>query len=222
MIDYLNNIDTALFSFFNGMHCGYFDRVMWLMSGRLTWLLMIIVLIYVLFRRNWKTGVAVIIGIALVILFCDQISSTFIKPVVHRLRPSHTESLSATIHLINGYTSGLYGFVSSHATNSFGVAMLVSLIFKNKWLTTAIFTWAVIVCYSRIYVGVHYPGDIICGAALGSIIGWVVYQGLFKLVIAKSKKYQISEFNQEDSRKISLAISFNLIGVFIAAIFYVL
>jgi undecaprenyl-diphosphatase len=95
------------------------------------------------------------------------------------------------VHLVNGECGGLYGFVSSHASNSFNVAFLSLMFIKRRWYTICIIIWASVICYSRVYLGVHYPGDIICGAILGAFIGWGIYK-LYELTdnkILNTKDY---------------------------------
>lgn len=176
MIETINNLDIELFNFLNSLHCAYFDQLMMLVSGKFTWALMYLGLIAILFKKNWKEAALILVIVALCITIADQISSGIIKETVQRLRPSKNETLAATIHLVNGYKGGgLYGFVSSHAANTIGVATLLSLIFKNRKFTLVMFAWATVVSYSRIYLGVHFPGDIIGGTLVGIFSGYVCY-----------------------------------------------
>ena len=112
---------------------------------------------------------------ALVFAFTDQISAGIIKPLVQRPRPSHDGSIMDQLHFVNDYHGGAYGFVSSHAANCFGLAVWVSCLYKRRSLVTAMMLYAVLNCYSRIYLGVHFPGDIICGTVLGILCGWLGY-----------------------------------------------
>ena len=179
MIEYLEAIDIELFTFLNGHYNAYFDQFMWLVSSRLAWIPMCLALLYVVFRNNWRNGLAALL----------LISSGIIKHAVERLRPTHTEALIPIVHTVNGYMSGLYGFVSSHAANSFGVAMLLSLLFKNRWLTMLMFLWATILSYSRIYLGVHFPGDIIGGMIVGLAVASLLYFLYKKLLSTKARLY---------------------------------
>ena len=113
--------------------------------------------------------------LALTVLVADQVSSGLIKHLVERLRPTHDPSLENAVHVINGYRGGLYGFVSSHAANFFAVSTLVALVMRHRVVTLGLFTWAVLQCYSRVYLGVHYPGDILGGIVVGVLAGLLVW-----------------------------------------------
>jgi undecaprenyl-diphosphatase len=144
-------------------------------SGRLIWVpLYLAILIYLGFKYKRKFLV-ILIFITLAATLADQ-SSVLIKNIVLRLRPCHEPSLMGIVHLVNSECGGVYGFVSSHATNSFDVAFLSLLFIKKRWYTISIILWAGIIGFSRIYLGVHYPGDVICGSLLGALIGWSLYR----------------------------------------------
>jgi undecaprenyl-diphosphatase len=219
MIEYLQGIDASVFTFLNGMHDGYFDNFMWLISNKLSWIIMIIALLYVLYRKGMKQLVLVVLAIALVILLSDQISSSIIKPIVERLRPSRNLALASTIHLVNGYRGGMYGFVSSHAANSFGVAVLLCLMLRRWYSTVALLIWASLVSYCRIYLGVHYPGDILCGAIVGCLMALLVYW-LWKKI--EDKKFIGSDeiFFDRDAKLLTAVTYCNLALLAFAAIFY--
>ena len=121
-------------------------------------------------------------GIGLVVLLCDRISVELFKNVFERLRPTHQPKINQFIHTVEGwdgkkYNGGLYGFVSSHATNYFGIGMFFYLVLRpiKKRVWWIIFGWVILVAYSRIYLGVHYLGDILGGMLLGLILGSVAY-----------------------------------------------
>lgn len=175
MLQYLKSIDAQLFTALNSAHCPYLDNFMWTVSAKYSCALIALALLYVLYLKGWKQMLIALGAVALVVLLADQVSSSIIKPLVERLRPSHDPTLAGTVHIINGYAGGRYGFVSSHAANNFGVALLVSLFLRNRWVTIALVLWALLVSYSRVYLGVHFPGDILGGIVVGLTAGWLVY-----------------------------------------------
>jgi undecaprenyl-diphosphatase len=180
----LERLDQHLFLFLNSFYSPFWDKVMQAISGILIWVpLYMAILVYlgVKYRRKF---IVILLFIILAATLADQISVHLFKNIFHRLRPCHEPYLEGLVHLVDGKCGGLYGFVSSHATNSFNVALLSLLFIRKRWFTILIILWALTVGYSRIYLGVHYPGDVICGSMLGSLIGW----GIYNLYILADKK----------------------------------
>lgn len=218
-MDALQQFDAGIFSAINGWHAAYFDSFMWLVTKIATWIPMILMLLYLLyFKKGWRKTVAVVLAIALVILIADQVSASIIKPLVERARPSHNESLQSTIHIVNGYRGGPFGFVSSHAANCFGIALLLAMIFKNRLFTWTMAVWATLMCYSRIYLGVHYPGDIVCGAILGFLAAWLVYR-IFVWFGKKHPEWGSVSFSYNESRQLIYAAVINITILAVWAVF---
>lgn len=180
-MDTLSSIDSDFFLFLNGFHTVWMDKVMVLITDMWVWLPLYLLLIYWAVKQYGKRCWWVILAVGLVVLCTDQLSSHVCKPVFQRLRPCHNIDFQHIIHLPKGMAGGKYGFVSSHATNTFGVAaFLTSALRKYRpWPAIMLYLWAFISSYSRIYIGYHYPGDILCGAVLGILVGlilWKVFQ----------------------------------------------
>ena len=175
MLETLQNIDAEVFLFFNSAHCTFFDSFMSLYSGKFIWIPMYASLLLVMLGRFPLSKVLILlVGVALLITLADQICSSLIRPICERLRPSNPSNpLSEFVHIVNGYRGGAYGFPSCHAANSFALAAFAAVMLRRRSFTLFIITWAIINCYSRIYLGVHYPGDLIVGALIGSAIGYV-------------------------------------------------
>jgi undecaprenyl-diphosphatase len=171
----IERLDQQLFLFLNSFNSPFWDSVMSVISGVVTWVpLYLAILIYLGFKYKRRFLVLILI-IIIAVTLSDQIS-VMIKNGVQRLRPCHEQSLEGMVHIVKGYCGGKFGFVSSHASNSFMVATFCLLLIRRKWFTYSIIAWALVVGYSRIYLGVHYPGDVICGSILGALVGWGVYK----------------------------------------------
>lgn len=174
----IEQFDTSVFYWINHHNTPVTDWVMWIASQPWSWAVVLIAtLCLTTLRREPGKWWLVILGILFCFLLSDRISVLCFKDVFQRLRPCQT---LADVRMFRTSCGGLYGFVSSHAANVFSLAMFLTLRYRNKftnrWLfPLLIFLWAVIVCYSRPYLGKHYPGDVVCGALLGLLIGLLVY-----------------------------------------------
>ena len=194
MIERLIHIDTQILLAINGWHAPWADTLMWIISAKATWIPLYLLLISLLVWRYRKPSptsvkwlqkvpacVVMIVVIGLAVGAADFIASGILKDLVARPRPTRVPELEGVLHLVNGYKSGRYGFVSSHAANTMAVALLFSLIWRNKIATCGLMLWVAANCYSRMYLGVHYPMDIIGGLVVGCLVGWLMYELLLLL-----------------------------------------
>ena len=172
----LIDIDKQVMLALNGSDSLYMDGVMKIYTSTSVWIPVALVLLFIVLKNNRpRTAILTILAVALTIVATDQVSSHLIKPLVARLRPCNDPTIMHLIDTVNGYRSGGYSFTSSHACNSFGIFAIVSLIIRNRALSLSLLLWASINSYSRIYLGVHFPGDILCGAIIGTTMGSMVY-----------------------------------------------
>ena len=209
----------------NGSDSLFLDGVMWTLSDTKTWIFSGLVLLYVVFKNNtWRNALVVLVLIALAITLADQFSSGLCKPYFARFRPAQDPEMMPFVNIVNAYRGGQYGFISSHAANCFAVAMLVSLLMRDRWLAVVMFLWALVPSYSRAYLGVHYPGDLICGAVAGCVISCLVYAS-YSFVRKRfcpeaqyvSSQYTCSGYKTEDVDKLYAALLLTCFYVLVKA-----
>lgn len=178
------SLDATILLWINGHYADWLDTLMWTVSRSKTWIWLYVVLTgLVAWRfRNWKTVLLVLVGFGIAVGLSDFTTSGILKPLVCRLRPTHEPSIDP-VRLVCGYVGGLYGFCSSHAANTMACALLFSLVYRNKIATACLMTWVALNCYSRMYLGVHYPGDIFAGLLIGALWAVLVYVALRRWVL---------------------------------------
>lgn len=180
--------DRDLFLAINGVHAPWADGLMTALSEMLVWLPLYVLFLFMLRRRfGWKGLCWSLPVIALMIWCSDSGSVLLFKNTVQRLRPCHQPDLAGLVHVVNGHCGGSFGFVSSHASNHFTIAAFMTgvLAGRPRWAAPMLFLWAALVAYSRIYLGVHYPGDVLVGALYGSLVG-AIFVVLHRAVLKRA------------------------------------
>ena len=188
MLKQLIHIDTEILLAINACHAPWADTLMWIISAKTTWIPLYVLLIALLVWRyrqpvpttvKWlqkvPACVVMILTIVAAVGLADFIASGILKDWVARPRPSRVPELEGVLHLVNGYKSGRYGFVSSHAANTMACGLLFSLIWRKKITTISLMLWVAANCYSRMYLGVHYPLDIFGGLIVGALVAIGAY-----------------------------------------------
>ncbi len=188
MLDGLIEFDKELMLAINGWNTPFLDHIMVFVTNKYTGIpIYALILVLIFYKRNIKTALLMAGAVIVTFALCDTLSVVMFKDVFQRFRPCYDPATENLVRMLE-YKGGQYGFVSSHAANLFGLAAVSSALLKKRWFTIFIFFWAALVGYSRIYVGKHFPLDVICGGLFGLLIGYMIYFIFNKL---KHKLYLI-------------------------------
>lgn len=195
MISWFESIDQSILLFINGLNTPFWDEVMWFFSGKLSLIPFYLILLFLIKKENsWKNFGLICSGVFLTVLISDQVSVHLFKEVFQRYRPSHNLEIGPMLHYYEVksgvfYRGGIYGFISSHAANYFGMLGFVLPLFQIKYriLKVTAISVGIIVALSRVYLGVHYPSDVLIGAAIGLLIGWSMNHFFYSRLKFKEK-----------------------------------
>ncbi|MBQ7742790.1 MAG: phosphatase PAP2 family protein [Bacteroidaceae bacterium] len=181
MFSCITELDKSVTLALNGSDSLVMDSIMMIITSTIVWIPVGLFLLYYIYRKcGIKSMLLVLGGMLLCILLADLMSSMVCKPLVARLRPSNEPSLEGMIDLVNNYHGGRYGFFSAHAANTMSIAVFLSLLLRRIPIVLLLIVWSLLNCWSRIYLGVHYMGDILVGLAWGTLVGWGVYLLLWR------------------------------------------
>ncbi|MDE6230601.1 MAG: phosphatase PAP2 family protein [Muribaculaceae bacterium] len=173
-LELLNNFDLQVLLFFNGNGDSFFDPFMKMATNRWTWIpFYVACYAFMVMKVGWKKATICLIAAAAAVGLADFCCNTLIRKQVCRMRPTNLDNPHHVfVNIVGNYRGGKYGFPSCHAANTVALATFLTLMFRNVWFRATLWCYVVINCYSRMYLGVHYPGDILVGAVIGALIGW--------------------------------------------------
>lgn len=192
MLESFLSADLSLLRLFNSGNSVYFDALVPILTSGLTWIPLYVALFYLVVKNHETMAqIGLIVGAALVcVLLAGGVGDFIVKPMVGRLRPCNDPMIKMQLNLIPGTLSESYSFFSSHAANTFSLAVFFGLLVRDKLFTTVMILWALLNCWTRLYLGVHYPSDILCGIIYGSFVGIIVYVVFYKLFYKFNIKFQ--------------------------------
>lgn len=196
MIEALKTLDKELFFLINEFHNETMDQFMYLISGRDIWFPFYALLIIGAIYQLKKVGIIFILAAIMAVGASDFFTSGIMKKSFERFRPSRDSTIMEKVHIVNDYRGGKYGFASSHAANTFAIAIFFFMFWRRRfhwiWL---LFVWAFLISYSRIYLGVHFPGDILVGAIIGMLFGFLFFKATIVLVERKFPETYATHFS---------------------------
>jgi undecaprenyl-diphosphatase len=184
------DLDKQLLLFFNGSESLFLDAMVTTLTNAWTWVpLYISLLIVVIKNSDSVLGVFLVLAsAALCVLFTGTLDDTIVKPLVGRWRPTRDPEIGLLVDIVDGYRGGNYGFFSAHASNTFSIAIFFSLLVRSRVFTIFIMAWSLLNAWTRLYLGVHYPSDVIVGLAYGAFVGIMVYLIFMKLYMIVTDK----------------------------------
>ncbi|MCD8291219.1 MAG: phosphatase PAP2 family protein [Prevotella sp.] len=224
MFTALTESDRYILAFFNGSDSLFMDNLSVVLTSGLTWIPLYLSLLYVVIKNNeTMRQIMLVVGCALLcIVLSDGVADFVVKPLVARLRPTYDPLVKYSIDIVNGIRGNQYSFFSAHASNTFCIAMFFSLLIRNRKFIIAMVLWSLINCWTRLYLGVHYPSDILVGLLWGAIVGLLVYSFYFKVYRRISSdfnyistKYTSTGYSHEDIDIVLLVMVLTLLYVIV-------
>lgn len=218
----IQDMDMQVLSLFNGSDNIMLDQMVQILTSGLTWIPLYVMLFFVVMRNNETMGqIALVVGSAIFcVLFADGLVDGIIKQLAERWRPSNDPTFKYMVQVVDDIRLKGYSFCSAHAANTMSLAVFFSLLIRSKLLTITLVTWSLINCWTRLYLGVHYPSDILCGMIIGIIVGILVYLLYYKIYLRISPKinyisnqYTSTGYDHDDIDKVMVILMFTLIYV---------
>lgn len=185
--------DKQLLLMVNGSDSLFLDNLILFLTNAKTWIPLYLGLLFVVIKtnRNWRDVLLILCAAGLCYLLAGALDDEIVKPLVARWRPTHDPEIGALVDVVNGYRGGNYGFFSAHASNTFSIAIFFSLLMRQRLLTCFLVGWSLVNCYTRMYLGVHFPGDITVGLLWGGFVGWFVYWLYGKVTIPARYEFRL-------------------------------
>ena len=179
----LIDLDRQLLLTLNGSPSLFLDGLVKTLTTAVTWVPLYVSLLFLVMKNNdnLKKVLLIVVCAGLCVFFAGSLNDMIVKPLVERWRPSHDEQIGMAVDVVNGYRGGKYGFFSSHAANTFSLAVFFALLVRSRLLSVALIAWSLVNCWTRLYLGVHFPGDILCGLLWGGLVGtgvWLLHYRL--------------------------------------------
>ena len=170
--------DKQLLLMVNGSDSQFMDYIILTLTNAITWIPLYVGLLFVVIKsnKNVREVLLILAAAGLCYLLAGAVDDSIVKPLVARWRPTHDPEIGSLVDVVNGYRGGYYGFFSAHAANTFSIAIFFSLLMRQRMLTFFLIGWSLLNCYTRLYLGVHYPGDITVGLLWGGFVGWLVHK----------------------------------------------
>lgn len=218
----IQDIDMQVLSLFNGSDNIMLDQMVQILTSGLTWIPLYVMLFFVVMRNNETMGqIALVVGSAIFcVLFADGLVDGIIKQLAERWRPSNDPTFKYMVQVVDDIRLKGYSFCSAHAANTMSLAVFFSLLIRSKMLTITLVIWSLINCWTRLYLGVHYPSDILCGMIIGIIVGILVYLLYYKIYLRISPKinyisnqYTSTGYDHDDIDKAMVILMLTLVYV---------
>lgn len=225
----LVELDRSLLAFFNGSDSLFLDNLVVILTSGLTWIPLYLSLLYIVIKNNetMKQILLVIGCVCLCMLISDGVVDYIVKPMVGRLRPTNDPLIKYSLNVVDGIRETQYGFFSAHASNTFCIAIFFSLLIRNCKFVTTMIIWSLVNCWTRLYLGVHYPSDILVGLLWGGFVGALVYYIYIKSYLRMhqefnyiSSKYTSTGYNQVDIDIVILILVLTLLYAIIRALIF--
>lgn len=216
MFEKIIELDKTITLAINGSHSVILDSFALVVTSTIAWIPIGLFLLWYIYRNNGtKTMLMVLGSILLCVLVADSVSSGIFKPLIERWRPTRDPEMLNLVDVVNGYRGGRYGFFSSHAANTCSVAVFLCMLFNTKKLTLMFIAFTLVNCWSRIYLGVHFFGDVIVGLIFGTFVGW----GIFRLYAKLGGQRASDELDYVFVANLASYIAFLLVAGFLANAF---